>query len=40
VKCRILKTLAEYDSAVKTALTWALWGGLFVAALLMHIKAW
>jgi hypothetical protein len=40
VKCRVLRVIAEYDSAIKTAMSWLLWGGLFVAAVAMHLNAW
>ena len=39
MKCRVLKTMAQYDSAVKDVLGYILWALLFAAVIYMSFKA-
>lgn len=39
MKCRVIKTLAQYDSAVKDMLGYILWSLLFAAVIYMSFKA-
>ncbi len=39
MKCRVIKTLAQYDSAVKDVLGYILWSLLFAAVIYMSFKA-
>lgn len=39
MKCRVIKTLAQYDSAVKEVLSYVLWALLFAAVIYMSFKA-
>lgn len=39
MKCRVFKTLAQYDSAVKDVLGYTLWSLLFAAVIYMSFKA-
>lgn len=39
MKCRVIKTLALYDSAVKDVLGYTLWVLLFAAVIYMSLKA-
>ena len=40
MKCRVLRTLAHYDSAIKDALAWIAWAIVYSAVLYMMFKAW
>ena len=39
MKCRVMKTMAQYDSAVKDVLGYILWALLFAAVIYMSFKA-
>lgn len=39
MKCRVIKTMAQYDSAVKDVLGYTLWALLFAAVIYMSFKA-
>jgi len=39
MKCRVIKTLAQYDSAVKDVLGYILWSLLFAAVIYISFKA-
>lgn len=39
MKCRVIKTLALYDSAIKDMLGYTLWSLLFAAVIYMSFKA-
>jgi len=39
MKCRVFRTLAHYDSAIKETLAWIAWGAVYGAVLYMSFKA-